>query len=94
MTSVAESLHVDQPRVSKLVAAGVEAGLLRREADQADGRRTVLVRTAAGPAASEHVHQFRCAVFAAAMKAWSPAERADFACLLSRFVDGLSATNR
>lgn len=94
VTSVAEALHVDQPRASKLVAVGVEAGLLRREADQTDGRRAVLVRTPAGRDASEHVHRFRRAVFAAAMKDWSPTERAAFARLLGRFVDGLSTTIR
>src|SRR4051794_21572430 len=48
VSTVAEALHVDQPRASKLVAATVTAGLVRREADQADGRRSRLVRTGAG----------------------------------------------
>src|SRR5829696_8284699 len=38
VSGVASALNVDQPRGSKLVAAAVEAGLVRREADQADVR--------------------------------------------------------
>ena len=87
VSEVAAVLSVDQPRASKLVAAAVEAGLIRREADQADGRRTLLVRTEAGRDLSERVHDHRRAKFAAAMADWSPADRADFARLLTRFTD-------
>lgn len=89
VSGVAAALHIDQPRASRLVAAAVAAGLIRREADQADGRRARLVRTAAGRAASEEVHRFRRSVFAAAMSGWSDADRADFARLLTRFVQAL-----
>ncbi|MET7403136.1 MarR family winged helix-turn-helix transcriptional regulator [Dactylosporangium sp. NPDC005572] len=90
--TVAAALGVAQPRASKLVAAAVEAGLLRREADQADGRRSLLVRTAAGRELSDRVHESRRARFAAATTGWTPAERATFAQLLTRFVDGLTET--
>ncbi|MFD4429251.1 MarR family transcriptional regulator, partial [Nocardia sp. NPDC058497] len=39
VSTVAAALAVDQPRASKLVAAAVTAGYLRRVADQSDGRR-------------------------------------------------------
>ncbi|HKA51178.1 MAG TPA: MarR family winged helix-turn-helix transcriptional regulator [Candidatus Dormibacteraeota bacterium] len=94
VTGVGVALGIDQPRASKLVAAAVAAGLVRRKADQADGRRAFLVRTDAGRAASEEVRQFRRAVFAAAMSDWADADRADFARLLSRFVDGLGRAAR
>ncbi|GGM27371.1 MarR family winged helix-turn-helix transcriptional regulator [Dactylosporangium sucinum] len=90
--TVAAALGVAQPRASKLVAAAVEAGLLRREADQADGRRSLLVRTVAGRELSDRVHESRRARFAAATAGWTPAERATFAQLLTRFVDGLTET--
>src|SRR5436190_13133495 len=86
VSGVAAALAIDQPRASRLVAAAVAAGLLRREADQADGRRGLVVRTSAGREASEEVHRFRRSVFAAAMAGWSDADRADFARLLIRFV--------
>lgn len=90
VTSVAAALDVDQPRASKLVATAVAAGLVRRQADQADGRRALLVRTEEGRAASAEVHRFRQTAFAAAMSDWTEAERAEFARLLSRFVRSLS----
>jgi DNA-binding MarR family transcriptional regulator len=89
VVSVAEALHVDQPRASKLVTAAVDAGLVRREADQSDGRRSLLVRTPAGCAQSQDVHASRRQAFARAMVDWSDADRAIFARLLWRFLRGL-----
>ncbi|SHL28502.1 DNA-binding transcriptional regulator, MarR family [Pseudonocardia thermophila] len=86
---VAAAIDVDQPRASKLVAAAVSAGLLRREADQSDGRRTLLVLTDAGRERLAHVHAYRRRVFAAAMADWTDAERETFARLLTRFVTAL-----
>jgi DNA-binding MarR family transcriptional regulator len=90
VTSVAAALDIDQPRASKLVAAAVSAGLVRREADQADGRRSLLVRTMAGQRLSAQMHAFRQQVFGDAMADWSTADRAEFARLLSRFVESLA----
>ena len=89
VSSVAASLGVDQPRASKLVSAAVAAGLVRRVADQADGRRAVLVTTKAGRSVLEAAHRRRREVFAAAMAEWTARERAEFARLLSRFVEAL-----
>ncbi|MEV0135021.1 MarR family transcriptional regulator [Dactylosporangium sp. NPDC050688] len=90
--TVAAALDVAQPRASKLVAAAVEAGWLRREADQGDGRRSLLVRTAQGLALSERVHAARRARFAAATAGWTAADLDLFAQLLTRFVAGLTET--
>ncbi|MEV6287961.1 MarR family winged helix-turn-helix transcriptional regulator [Kribbella sp. NPDC051770] len=89
VNGVAEALGVDQPRASKLVAAAVTAGLVRREADQHDGRRTVLVLTPAGLERLAEVHTHRRQRFAAAMETWSSEERQTFADLLTRFVSAL-----
>ncbi len=89
VNGIAEALGVDQPRASKLVAAAVAAGLIRREADQLDGRRTNLVLTAAGQDRLEVVHRFRRARFATAMDDWPTADKTAFATLLTRFVSGL-----
>ena len=90
VSGVAAALNVDQPRASKLVAAAVEAGLVRREADQADGRRALLVRTEQGTTLSEELHRFRRSIFATAMSDWTDADRAAFARLLTRFVESLA----
>ncbi|MFC4117430.1 MarR family winged helix-turn-helix transcriptional regulator [Nonomuraea zeae] len=87
VSTVAEALGVDQPRASRLVAAAVAAGLVRREADQSDGRKAWLVLTGAGEAALAQAHRVRQAAFAAAMEGWSASERAEFARLLTRFVE-------
>ncbi|NIK55353.1 MarR family winged helix-turn-helix transcriptional regulator [Kribbella shirazensis] len=89
VNGVAAALGVDQPRASKLVAAAVGAGLVRREADQADGRRTNLVLTADGKAQLDVVHSYRRERFAAAMDEWTVDERDNFADLLTRFVTAL-----
>jgi DNA-binding MarR family transcriptional regulator len=90
VSTVAATLDVDQPRASKLVAAAVEAGLVRREADQADGRRAPLVRTERGNALFDELHRFRRSIFATAMSDWTDADRAAFARLLTRFVASLA----
>jgi len=94
VTSVAAALNIDQPRASKLVAAAVAAGLVRREADQADGRRALLVRTPAGRRQSAQAHAFRRQIFGEAMSGWPPSDRAQFARLLTKFVDSLGAVTR
>jgi DNA-binding MarR family transcriptional regulator len=91
---VTAALDVAQPRASKLVADAVAAGLIRREADQSDGRRALLVRTDAGRAVSADIHRFRRGVLDAAMAGWSDEDRAEFAGLITRFVDGLAAAAR
>jgi DNA-binding MarR family transcriptional regulator len=91
---VAAALDIDQPRASKLVAAAVAAGLVRREADQADGRRALLVRTQAGRRMSAEIHAFRRHVCAEAINGWPAVDRAEFARLLTRFVESLSTVTR
>src|SRR4051794_10547415 len=48
VTEVAAQLDVDQPRASRLASLALEAALIRRAADQRDGRRSLLVLTADG----------------------------------------------
>ena len=91
VNGIATRLGVDQPRASKLVAAAVGAGLVRREADQADGRRTNLVLTDAGRVRLDAVHDHRRERFAEAMTGWTDSERENFADLLTRFVTALES---
>jgi DNA-binding MarR family transcriptional regulator len=90
VSGVAAALNIAQPRASKLVAAAVADGLVRRRADQSDGRRALLVRTAAGRVLSERVHAFRRGVVAAGLADWSAEDRAELARLLTRFVADLA----
>lgn len=87
--AVADRLGVDQPRASKLVSDAVRRRLVLRNADQNDGRRTLLTLTSSGAAAVTQVRNTRRQAFAAAMTDWSPDERVQFARLLNRFVEDL-----
>jgi DNA-binding MarR family transcriptional regulator len=91
VSEAAIHLDVDQPRASKLASMALEAGLLRREADQRDGRRSLLVVTGAGEAVLGQIRDFRIAVIADATSEWSATDRATFARLLTRFVNDFGA---
>ncbi|WP_158879604.1 MarR family winged helix-turn-helix transcriptional regulator [Amycolatopsis anabasis] len=94
VTAVAAALSIDQPRASRLVSRAVDEGLLRREADQADGRRAVLVLTESGRTRIDEMHTFRRAMFAEAMRDWSAADRATFGRLLTDFAQRFTELGR
>ncbi|MEU2626211.1 MULTISPECIES: MarR family winged helix-turn-helix transcriptional regulator [Kitasatospora] len=91
VTEAAAALGVDQPRASRLAAQALAAGLLHREADRTDGRRSLLRLTADGRALLDRVHAFRRGVVAETTADWSPEDRADLARLLGRFVADFTA---
>ncbi|AHH15607.1 putative transcriptional regulator, MarR family [Nocardia nova SH22a] len=89
VSAVATALGADQPRASRLIAAAVDGGYIERIADQHDGRRSQLVLTTAGQHVVAAAHRRRAEAFAEAMDDWTAGERAQFAALLTRFVDRL-----
>jgi len=89
VTGLGRRLGIDQPRASKVAGQAIAAGLLRRVADQHDGRRSLLELTPGGRAYLERVHQYRRSQLAAAMSGWTDQERETFADLLTRFVTAL-----
>lgn len=91
---VADALRVDQPRASRLVTAAVEAGWVRRGADQTDGRRAPLAVTPAGRVALDQAHAFRRSVVERLTADWSEGERAEFARLFARFTEGFQELGR
>jgi DNA-binding MarR family transcriptional regulator len=93
VTDLTEVLDVDQPRASRLVTKAVDQGLLVRQADQDDGRRSLVSLTTAGRKQVDAAHVARQEVFARAMGDWSAADRATFARLLTAFVDGVESTH-
>ncbi|MFI1046549.1 MarR family winged helix-turn-helix transcriptional regulator [Streptomyces griseoruber] len=86
VTEAAAALAVDQPRASRLAAQALEAGLLRREADQRDGRRSLLTLTADGRTALARLHDFRHRVVTETVADWPAEDREALARLLTRFV--------
>lgn len=85
ITEAAAELAVDQPRASRLAAQALDAGLLRREADQSDGRRSLLVLTHEGARVLEAIRSFRRRVVAEATAGWTTRDRDMLARLLTRF---------
>ncbi|ROS43736.1 MarR family winged helix-turn-helix transcriptional regulator [Amycolatopsis thermoflava] len=94
VTEAAAALGIDQPRASRLTAQALEAGLVRRRADQADGRRSLLEPTAEGRRAIEEIQAFRARVVAEVTAGWDRDDRAVLAKLLARFTEDFSALVR
>ncbi|MFC9558977.1 MarR family winged helix-turn-helix transcriptional regulator [Agromyces sp. NPDC056965] len=87
VSELAEAIGVDQPRASRLVQAAVEAGHVRREADPSDARRSALVLTASGRKLLESARDTRRDAVETALAGFTPEETAEFARLLSRFIE-------
>ncbi|RKN06452.1 MarR family winged helix-turn-helix transcriptional regulator [Streptomyces radicis] len=86
VSEAAAVLGVDQPRSSRLTAQALAAGLLRREADHHDGRRSLLALTPEGHDVLLRIRGFRRRVIAEATADWPDTDRATLARLLTRFV--------
>jgi DNA-binding MarR family transcriptional regulator len=94
VSDLANALGVDQPRASRLAARAVDEGLLVRQADQHDGRRTLLRLTASGRRQVDAAHAARREIFAAAMADWPAADRKTFARLLTAFITALDLSSQ
>lgn len=86
VTEAAEAMGSDQPRASRLAAQAVKAGLVRRRADQRDGRRSLLALTERGRRRIEQISEFRRQILGEAVADWSDEDRATLARLLPRLV--------
>jgi DNA-binding MarR family transcriptional regulator len=88
--ALAELVHADPSTVSRHVATLVEQGLVRRVADEADGRASRLVVTDAGLAALETLRGEREGVLARVTADWTDADLTALTTLFGRLVDDLS----
>jgi DNA-binding MarR family transcriptional regulator len=84
-SALAATVQADLSTVSRQVAALVGRGLLERQADQVDGRASLLVITDAGRAAIAEHEQGRQTFFDDVLTDWSTAEMRQFAQQLERF---------
>lgn len=87
ISEIADAIHVDQPRASRLVNEAAERGLVTRRADERDARRSVVELTEAGLAFLESANASRRSAVTSALAEFTPEEVAAFSTLLSRFVD-------
>ena len=85
---IAEAIGVDQPRASRLVQQGVDLGVVRREADPDDARRTRVALTDAGSALVRGFRGDRREAIDRALSTFTDAERADLARLLTKLAEG------
>jgi DNA-binding MarR family transcriptional regulator len=89
--ALADLVHADPSTVSRHVAALVEQGLVRRVADESDGRASQLVVTEAGEAALEALRRERESHLERVTADWSAEDLATFTTLFGRLLDDLSA---
>jgi DNA-binding MarR family transcriptional regulator len=84
VSEVGEAIGVDQPRSSRLIQQAVELGLVRREADPDDARRTRVALTDEGTRIVRGFRGQRREHLAQALADFSEDERADLARLLTK----------
>lgn len=84
VSELGEAIGVDQPRASRLVQQSVEMGLVQREADPDDARRTRIALTPAGAQLARGFRGRRREHLTAALSDFSADERAELARLLTK----------
>jgi DNA-binding MarR family transcriptional regulator len=90
--ALAELVHADPSTVSRHVAQLVERGLVRRVADESDGRASRLVVTDAGSAALRALRRERESHLEHVTAGWSADDLATFTALFGRLLDDLGTT--
>lgn len=84
VSEVGEAIGVDQPRASRLIQQSVDLGLVRREADPDDARRTRVALTDEGTSLVRGFRGQRRAHLGAALADFTEAERSELARLLTK----------
>lgn len=88
---LAEELNLDPSRASRIAADLVERGLLARAVSQTDGRRSVLVPTAAAEALMQAFLRAKWQRMMKLFATWSEADVLAFSTLFGRYNDGMRA---
>jgi DNA-binding MarR family transcriptional regulator len=88
VSEIGESVGVDQPRASRLVQQAVEMGLVQREADPDDARRTRVALTEQGAAIVRGFHGERRDAIDTALAPFTDEERRELARLLTKLAEG------
>jgi DNA-binding MarR family transcriptional regulator len=91
-SALADLVHADRSTVSRHVTSLVEQGLVRRDADESDGRASVLVITDAGRAQLDRLRAEREAYLREVTADWTDDELSTFTTLFDRLLDGIAAT--
>ncbi len=86
--AIAEAMRIDPSRGSRLVADLVTRGILRRDASQEDGRRSLIAPTELGETLLREIRSVKHGLIEQMTDDWNAEDRQDFARLFARFVDG------
>ncbi|MCT1479333.1 MarR family winged helix-turn-helix transcriptional regulator [Microbacterium sp. p3-SID336] len=87
VSALGQAIGVDQPRASRLVQQGVQAGFVRREADPDDARRTRIALTDEGRRIARGMRGERRQLLGQALAAFTDEERDELARLLTKLAD-------
>ena len=87
VSALGEAVGVDQPRASRLVQQAVQRGLVQREADPDDARRTRIALTEAGRKIARGMRGERREVLSKALESFTDEEARELARLLSKLAD-------
>jgi DNA-binding MarR family transcriptional regulator len=87
VSETAAAIGVDQPRASRLVQQLADHGLVRREADPADARRTRIALTDQGVEMARGFRGERRDAVRTALADFSEADRAELARLLAKLAE-------
>lgn len=87
VSEIAEAIGVDQPRASRLVQQAEQMGLVARETDPDDARRTRVRLTPEGEGLVSGFRGRRRDAVRSALEGFTDAERAELARLLAKFAD-------
>ncbi len=89
--ALAEELEIDPSRASRLAADLVEKGYLRREADQSDGRKSVLAVTDMALDAFRAFRLRKWAIMNEVFSDWADEDVVQMATLFARYVSDVQA---
>ena len=84
--AIAEVLRIDPSRGSRLVADLVGRGILKREASQEDGRRSLVVRTEFGDTLLAEIRAVKRTLLTGVLEDWDEDELEAFSALFEKFI--------
>lgn len=87
VSEVGAAIGVDQPRASRLIQQAVERGMVRREADPDDARRTRVALTEDGAKLARGLRGRRREQLTAALAGFTDTERAELVRLLTKLAE-------
>ena len=89
--ALADAMHTDPSTISRHVSLLMNEGLIARQADQTDGRASLLVLTDKGAERVAEMRRGRDAMVAGLISEWSQTDISRLASLLSRFNDSFES---